>query len=148
MTDTNSTNSAYEEMLREHAKMRNLMDELKQLLFDRSVAISEIASRLVLLQAMVEVHFRTEEDSSCFPDLISHAPRVSDKVAVLIAEHGEMTVDISELVARTSSCQGTEEDWDMVNSGFAEFEEKLMQHETVENELLQEVFTEDIGSKD
>ncbi len=148
MTELNSKNKAYEVMLLEHEKLHSLLDELKQMFFERKVAFSEVSSRLVLLQALVEEHFRTEEGSDCFEDVVSHAPHVSDKVAVLVAEHAAMSACIDQLVVQASSCQGVELDWDEIGTGYEAFADKLLLHETAENELLQEVFTEDIGSKD
>ncbi len=148
MSDTNAHNDAYNELLRQHSKLRGLLDEIKLLLFERQCPFSEVASRLQDLREQVDVHFRTEEDSGCFGDLVNHAPRVSEKVVSLIAEHNDLSTEIHEIVERASSGIGQVSDWDEVSTMFGEFTAKLVNHETVENELMQEVFTEDIGSKD
>lgn len=148
MSDTNSPNESYEEILREHEKLHGLLDALRRLFAERTGPFGEVAARLSEFQELVESHFRTEEDSGCFGDLVNHAPRVSDKVETLIAEHNELSVDLSGLVELASGAQGSAEDWEEANTRFESFTARLMQHETVENELMQEVFTEDIGSKD
>ena len=148
MTNSDPVDEAYEHMLREHARLRGLLDELGRMLSERSAAITDVSGRFTELQALVSHHFRTEEESGCFGNMISHAPRVSERVEILIAEHGSMSVEIEELVVRASDCRGTHDDWEEIGRRFHRFCGRLMNHETVENELLQEVFTEDIGSKD
>jgi hypothetical protein len=80
--------------------------------------------------------------------LVNYAPHVADKVQTLIAEHNDLSDEIKELVVWVRDREGVSENWDELSARFTEFDEKLTQHETIENELLQEVFTEDIGSKD
>ena len=148
MSTRDPIDEAYEEMLREHTKLHSLLENLARTLSERSSAMTDVSSGLTELQALIGDHFRTEEDSGCFSNMISHAPRVSERVEVLIAEHGSMYIEIRELVARASDCQGSHDDWDEIGVRFRKFRGRLMKHESVENELLQEVFTEDIGSKD
>ena len=100
------------------------------------------------LHDQVDVHFQAEEASDCFPDLVSNAPRVSERVAILLAEHGELRAEIHQIVQDAVHRQGTAEDWDQLATVVQEFTAKLLSHERVENELVQEVFTDDIGSKD
>jgi iron-sulfur cluster repair protein YtfE (RIC family) len=147
MTHTNPSDDAYEKIVREHERLRSLLSELKQMLFERTVAFPEVTKRLAELQSLLASHFRTEEDSGCFGDVVNHAPHLSDKVSALISEHTELCKAIGEL-ATASQCQGQPPEWDKISSGFGEFYDKLTSHESLENELLQQVFTEDIGSKD
>ena len=148
MSGPDPVDQCYEEILREHSKLRTILDELKQLLFDRAAPIGDVAGRLTDLQSLVSSHFKAEEASGCFPNMVSHAPRVSSRVEDLIAEHGELNVAVNELVTHAAECAGGADDWELISVRFTEFTTKLMQHEMVENELMQEVFTEDIGSKD
>ena len=148
MSDTNSTDDCYEAVLREHTTLRCLLDELNKMLFERIEPFSVLSSRMVELQQLVDKHFRTEEESGCFNDLVAHAPRVSEKVGALMVEHQDLSLFVGQIVSRVLMCQGQPEDWESVHAEFGEFMVRLTQHETLENELLQEVFTEDIGSKD
>jgi hypothetical protein len=132
MSNTDSRNEAYRELLEEHTKLRGLLSDLRVMLARRSGLMIEVVGKLQQLHDQVDVHFHAEELSDCFPELVSNAPRVSERVSVQDA-------------ARR---QGTEEDWDRLATVFQEFAAQLMSHEQVENELVQEVFTDDIGSKD
>ncbi len=148
MSNADSDRKCYEALLEEHVKLRGLLAELKQILAERSAGISEVSRRLRELSELIDDHFRTEEDSECFAEMVSHAPRVSDKVNDLIAEHGELRVEIAGLVELAAECDGAAACWERIGAEFARFTERLMRHEEVENELVQVVFTEDIGSKD
>jgi hemerythrin-like domain-containing protein len=148
MSNTDSRNEAYRELLEEHTKLRGLLSDLRVMLARRSGLMKEVVGKLQQLHDQVDVHFHAEELSDCFPELVSNAPRVSERVSVLLAEHGELRAEIHQIVQDAARRQGTEEDWDRLATVFQEFAAQLMSHEQVENELVQEVFTDDIGSKD
>ncbi len=118
------------------------------MLAERTRSRRELAAQLRELDELIDSHFHGEEDSDCFPNLMDLAPRVSERVAILLAEHGELRAAIHLLVEDAARSAGTPEDWDRLAAGFRAFAAKLLQHERGENELVQEVFTEDLGSKD
>ncbi len=148
MKNADSVNECYDAMLRDHVRLRSMLEETKQVLIERSVDISDLHGKLVELNELLVEHFRIEEESGCFSGVISHAPHVSDKVGLLLAEHGEMQVELDRLVEYVAQCEGTPEAWQKIVADFEELNEKLMQHESEENELVQKVFTQDIGDKD
>lgn len=148
MSDADSVKKCYEVLLEEHVRLRGLLAELKQILLERSAEISEVSRRLRDLSELIDDHFKAEEESQCFAEMVSHAPHVSDRVNDLIAEHGELRAEIAGLVDLSGEDEGTAAGWEKIGGDFAQFTEKLMRHEEMENELVQFVFTEDIGSKD
>ncbi|MHB8866546.1 MAG: hemerythrin domain-containing protein [Pirellulaceae bacterium] len=148
MAETKFRAETYQELLEEHAKLRGLLQDLERIFTERSEPLSDVLRRLVQLQDLVDLHFAAEEESDCFPDLISHAPRVCDRVKVMLAEHGELRSEIHQLVQQGKKRGEDAANWDRWADGFRAFAAKLMTHEQTENELVQEVFTEDIGSKD
>jgi hypothetical protein len=54
----------------------------------------------------------------------------------------------SELARFASAGSGSESWWRELNSRFHVFSKELMHHEGEENQLLQEAYQDDIGSKD
>lgn len=136
----------YQDLLDEHAKLRGMLHELERRLAERQGSFAEVVTQLTELRDLVDVHFSAEEASDCFPDLIAHAPRVADRVSLMLAEHGELRSEAHLLVKGAGT--GTDQDWTRLADAFGLFTEKLMRHEQTENELVQEVFTDDIGSKD
>jgi len=148
MSDQRSTNDAYDEILRDHANLRRLLDELRQMLFEQAVDFADLKGHFFQLGEMLEGHFRTEEASGCFGEVVNQAPHVSGKVAGLIGEHADLSREINEIAVRASGGNGTADDWEVARAAFGDFTARLMQHEMLENELLQQAFTEDIGWKD
>ncbi len=75
-------------------------------------------------------------------------PTFSDRVNDLIAEHGELRGKSPVWSNWQAGVTVTAAWWEKMGGDFAQFTDRLMRHEEVENELVQLVFTEDIGSKD
>jgi hemerythrin-like domain-containing protein len=138
----------YDALLEEHTKLRGLLRVVTQMLTERSGSIAEPGAKLRELGDLIDSHFHEEEASDCFPDLVSHAPRVSERVSIMLAEHGELRAAIHQIVQDVTQCSGTPDDWQRLAAAFQAFSTKLLHHEQTENELVQEVFTDDIGSKD
>lgn len=136
----------YQDLLDEHVKLRGMLHDLESLLAERKGPFTEVVARLTALRDLVDVHFAEEEASDCFPDLIAYAPRVAERVKLMLAEHGELRSDVHFLVKSVGT--GTDQDWTRLADAFGVFTAKLTHHEQTENELVQEVFTDDLGSKD
>lgn len=148
MSDENSCDDVYQSMLDEHAHLRRMLDELHQLFSGPAAAESTVAQRVASLQSVIDEHFRTEELSGCFGEMVSQAPRFASKVEQLIVEHTELSAKVEQLAKMADEYDGSETQWKELAQAFQAFRERLLQHENVENELLQSVFTEDLGSKD
>jgi hemerythrin-like domain-containing protein len=148
MPDMDSQKDAFQLLLEEHTKLRGLLNDLREMVQQQSGSIQEVAGMIQQLHDQVDVHFQAEEASDCFPDLVNAAPRVSDRVVILLAEHGELRAEIHQLVQDARRRSGTTDDWDQLARLLQDFTGKLLTHERTEDELVQEVFTDDIGSKD
>jgi hemerythrin-like domain-containing protein len=148
MSDENSCDDVYQSMLDEHAHLRRMLDELQQLFSGHAAAKSAVVQRVASLQSVIDEHFRTEELSGCFGEMVSQAPRFAPKVEQLIMEHSELAAQVGQLATMAGEYDGSESQWQELGQAFQAFRERLLLHESVENELLQSVFTEDLGSKD
>ncbi len=148
MSSSEIRKDKFEVMLEEHAKLRELLRELEQTLAERTRSKKELSAELRELDELIDSHFHTEEASDCFPELVASAPRVSERVAVLLAEHGELRAAIHLMVEDAAQSGAAPEDWERLSTDFQAFKAKLLHHERSENELVQEVFSDDIGSKD
>jgi hemerythrin-like domain-containing protein len=136
----------YQDLLDEHVKLRGMLRDLESRLAERRGPFTDMVAQLTTLRDLIDSHFASEEASECFPDLIAYAPRVADRVSLMLAEHGELRSEVYLLVKGAGA--GTEQDWVRLADCFRGFTDKLVRHEQTENELVQEVFTDDIGSKD
>ncbi len=76
MSDADSVKKCYEVLLEEHVRLRGLLAELKQILLERTAGTAEVSRRLRELSELIDDHFKAEEGSQCFAELVSHAPHV------------------------------------------------------------------------
>ena len=148
MSDADAGRDTYQRMLQEHEQLRNLLVEVERVVAQRTVEIPHLAAKMTRLGRQLEGHFAMEEVSGCFAEMVNVAPRVSDRVNAFIGEHASFQAEMGSVIDLVNQCHGTSEDWDRIEARFTEFSRKLMDHEAAENELLQQVFTEDIGAKD
>ena len=148
MKQENKTREVYEEMLREHEELRELLGKANQLTTDCTASVSEVQEAITSLCEHIGNHFEAEESGGYFEEAVLQAPRVSERVAALKDQHAQMREQITKMVEFVGSFQGTSDHWKELGEHVHRFSVDLMQHENKENELLQEVFTDDIGSKD
>ena len=118
MSNADSIKKCYEVLLEEHVRLRGLLAELKQILLERSAEIPEVSRRLRDLNELIDDHFKAEEESQCFAEMVSHAPHVSDRVNDLIAEHGELRAEIAGLVDLSVEGDGTAACWEKIGGDF------------------------------
>ena len=128
---------------RRHVKLRGVASLIRALLRNTSVELrgrrravhgrssaDERSRENFAVDDQVDVHFHAEEASDCFPDLVSHAPRVSDRVAILLAEHGELRAEIHQIVAGRGAVSGDARGLASAGDGdSSEFTAKLLNHE-------------------
>ncbi len=149
MSDDKSQNEDLcEQIQREHDELRELLGNVHQTLVNRSESVANVAQVMGSLREHAITHFREEEEDGFFDQVISIAPRVTERANGIRDEHQQLAAEVDRLVEMTSGGDGSPAWWQQLNDAFHEFSKDLMHHESKENELLQEVYTEDIGSAD
>lgn len=133
----------YDEIRREHEHLRELLGTLDQTLIARREAADKLAAMVSSLQEHVRVHFQEEEDGGFFHEIVSQAPRMSDRADELKHEHVGLAAAVVELV---SIADEENELCKSLDTRFREFSKALMHHESKENELLLDAYEEDIGA--
>jgi DnaK suppressor protein len=112
---------------------------------------AQSAVRVVLgiFRRDLEAHFRLEEDSDYFEDLISAAPRLSQRVSKLGDQHRELLERLGELIVAARSANETERsEWESLASKFEQIAEILAHHERLESELACNAYLDDAGGGD
>lgn len=148
MAELGGSDELYARVREEHRTLRALLEGVEQAFGRGASALVMVVERLEALSGQLHRHFGLEEASDCFAEMVAHAPRVADRAATLLGEHCQLREMLDDLIARTRQGGGSLTRWDEVSASFVEFRARLNDHEQRENELMQEVFTEDIGSKD
>jgi hypothetical protein len=138
----------FDPFVHEHESLHHTLGELRCLLEERrspekvTVALAEFADH-------VRVHFAHEEEAEGFFDsVVDQAPRLKTRAEVLIAEHADMARELTQLSEYAKDGVVSEEWWTHLNDAFESFWQRFCRHERSENDLVQEAFHDDIGSKD
>ena len=137
-----------EAIRREHAELRALLGQMSEILSARQVPLEEVVRKLSSLRDQLDSHFRHEESEGFFEQIADHAPRLAGRIKGLCSEHVNMLDDLDELLEQVMQGDGSDGWWQFIAAAFHDLSKRLMEHERVENELLQRAYTDDIGSKD
>lgn len=137
-----------EQLLGEHTAICELVTTLYRVLAERHEPVNRVGHLLETLQERLDAHFLDEEHSTLFEDLVRRAPHLAEEVHRLKGEHGQLRVRLQALRHAVNGTPLDAETWDRAEREFRGFHDQLFHHEAHENELLQRVFGEDIGSKD
>ncbi len=148
MTEQELSHEFYEQVRQEHEELRNWLGKLHQTLSQRSDTVSEVTAQVEGLIEHLNRHFQDEEDGGFFHQLVEQAPRYADRTNALREEHTQLRAQAADLAAAARSGEGSDSWWQQLDKDFHEFSRFLMRHENLENELLQDVYDEDVGSKD
>ena len=142
------THEFYEEVLREHRDLLAIVRRIRQAIGDRRGGKSGLPTMLAELSAHLSTHFAFESDGGYLNEALENAPRLQGRADALEAQHPKLLTLVMEL--RQQVNEGTESDawWEHIEQRFADFSKMLIEHESGENQLVQEAFDRDTGSQD
>jgi iron-sulfur cluster repair protein YtfE (RIC family) len=149
MSDPTASQHEINERIRqEHDRLRDLLGLISREMSARKGTAAEIARQLRSLRDQLNAHFVEEEDHGFFEQITSQAPRFSRETSKLCDEHVDMLNKTDKLISDAEEGDGSDNWWSGLVSAFHDLSRELMQHEHEENELLQQVYFDDIGEKD
>ncbi len=129
----------------QHARLNSMIRALDHRLHSLRESVSDVSHELGDLGYYLEEHFEAEEQGGYFRLVIERAPHLASRAGRLEVQHPDLMQQAHQLVERISACL---HETDQLQSGFEHFSKELAQHEQGENELLQDAYTQDIGSQD
>jgi hypothetical protein len=154
LTGTVTVNAAFLQEIKEvNQELWSLLSELRHRC-QRPLAPSQcrlLIDKLCQLRDQLALHFALEEAYGYFEDPVYVAPRLSRQAEQLRDEHKGLYLDLCELVDRAERMFYDEQHaalalW--IGPEFLEFDARLRDHESRENELIFEAYDEDIGVGD
>ncbi|TWT74547.1 Hemerythrin HHE cation binding domain protein [Posidoniimonas polymericola] len=148
MTDETKPDLAQPIIQSEHEELLSLLRSLKRRLDGPAWGDQMVASLLDSLREHLDTHFTYEESEDGFDHLARRAPWTSDRIDALVAEHRRLMASACDLASRARSGPRTVPVWQELQNGFERLHDDLVAHESKEHDLLQEVYTQDIGDKD
>jgi hypothetical protein len=147
MDSESPESKSYQEVLEDHVQLKGLLADIHAALEERA-DIEQVSRMLAQLGDRIVAHFTLEEDGGYFTEAIMHSPRLVARANRLMAQHPKLSAKARAVIEGAEADQGTETWWQETRQFFDEFREALAQHERGEDELLQEAYTQDIGSND
>jgi hypothetical protein len=90
-------------------------------------------------------HFRFEEQNGYMDAIRRREPRLERAIQELLEEHRVLKDQLDELIAATQT--GKDQDAALPD-GVHKWIQHLRRHEAAENRLMEEAYTQDIGSED
>lgn len=138
----------HDRIVHEHAALRRMLNHVSEALNDRYAPLSLLSQRLAELRDEISDHFIIEEQGGFFRQVTTDAPRLRPKADRLLQQHLQLYTEIANIAEQAGQLAGTQIERDELLSRFEQFCKDLSDHEHKENELLQETYTSDVGTKD
>ena len=148
----------FEMMKHEHQELIDLLGQVRNALDpaakdpaakDPDVKDATEVKRLMTdLCDHVRSHFEHEEEGGYLHEVLEHAPRLTNLAEKLLQQHATLS-EIAEKLCwhvKTEPSEGTW--WKELEEMFDDFSKQLLKHEAQEDGLVQEAFTQDIGTGD
>jgi hypothetical protein len=142
----------------EHDELRGMLRSLGKRVRDAAAsgaegadgarARSEAASLLGELEQRLPHHFATEEQAGFLSEAVTQAPRLWRRADELRAECAVLAEGLTSLGTRMRSAGRRTRRWQELDAECRRFAEAYHDHESRENQLIHEAWSEDIGAVD
>jgi hypothetical protein len=132
----------------QHERMNSLLEAIENRFQHERKPTRNLVSLVNALAVHLQTHFELEESDGYLSDLVQKSPGLAATVDRLMHEHSELMGDVNELVKRVREDFAINQDTSDLAHRFGTFRGKLAAHEHEENQLLQEAYNLDLGTKD
>jgi hypothetical protein len=133
-----------QEMIQAHAVLDRSLEQLERV--THSAQGRHLYEVLHLLQGVAEelqAHFNLEERDGYMASVLKHAPQFTHRAQELLGEHGHLKTSLVALIQEASS-KLPDDFWARVSEWLAQ----VRQHESRENQVVQEAFNRDTAGED
>lgn len=151
ITRTVTINAAFlQEIKEDNQRLREIFCMLRDKETPWRLTVRELAELVAQLRDQLATHFALEEAFGYFEHPVRVAPHLGEKAEELISEHESLYAAACELAetgdrySRHSGEHHARQMW----SQFKEFDAMFQRHESRENELIMQAFTDDLGVGD
>lgn len=129
----------------QHQELSTLIDDLRTTVARPSRDRDALQDAIHNLTELVTHHFECEEDGGYFSDAVERAPRLHTHALELCLRHEALSEQLNSL-ARS----GVESPvwWQQIENDTERFIASLLDHEADEKAMLQQAYSEDLGTGD
>ncbi|MBI3407811.1 MAG: hemerythrin domain-containing protein [Planctomycetes bacterium] len=144
MTDTETAlasalRTAHSQLLRD---LRALEDSVR---LAAKSGFDDLHDRLAATYNHVQKHFRLEEENGYLDAVKKIGPHLERSIEGLRREHKKLTEDLAKLIDESGSQTETD---DSLRQRMLSWVNEVRQHETKENDLIQDAFNLDLAAED
>lgn len=132
----------------DHESLRQLLVNLQSAIQLRQQLPSVVAEMVVETAERVLAHFWHEEGGGHLSQAVDAAPHLAQQAHALLDEHGELALQLRELMAWATVDVNLDPWWSRLDGLYAAFFSRFTAHEQAENRLLQLAFNEDLAAED
>jgi len=132
----------------EHRQLDQLFLRIRSELTPESGMPSSIALLFKELVERVSFHFAHEEEGGYYSEVIEQAPRLATVAEQLQKQHAHLLSIAEQLHREIEQVPEAAVRCHPIRVNFEEFVRQCSEHEAAENQLVQDAYTLDIGSKD
>ncbi|MBI3949695.1 MAG: hemerythrin domain-containing protein [Acidobacteria bacterium] len=144
-----------DELLREHEVERGIVRQLELLVEEGGLVGQEsewgrrMCDELSAFRRHLQRHFALEEEGGFMLEVVARMPQASEQVEKLRQEHGETLKVIDELIHDSSLlAYGTSLSLAELRNRILEVFSTIRRHEAEENELIQQIFYQEVSVAD
>ena len=148
MSSVNWEHEFFEVMQTEHKQLTDLLTEIGATVSAQERDKNHVTDLISRLSELVESHFSHEERGGYLKDALERAPRLTPQAELLLDQHAPLQEEVEKLRLLVHSGVESAAWWTRIESDFHKFASRLINHEHAENMLVQEAYTEDIGTGD
>lgn len=131
-------------ILQQHRELLELLARIERVLGERSASVADAARLLGQLGDQLVKHFTLEEGDGYFSEALTQAPQLVARANDLLAQHPKMTAMAREL----AGAEPGPEWWTETRRRYQAFVAELRAHERLEDQLLQQAYTQDLSAHD
>jgi iron-sulfur cluster repair protein YtfE (RIC family) len=144
---------SFQQTLDEHRECMAYVTKLEACLDhqpdDTSRWVGQLLDHLPGLARTMREHFADEERGPLFSELPTRHPHIADRLDTLKDEHPRMVTEIDKIIELTGEMREAEVyELRELNARIQLFVARLRRHEAAENELMYELYWNDIGTGD
>jgi len=142
----------YRKAMEEHKEIRAILTRLHAALrCGEETPVSsfgDLCEMVAELSTHLRAHFAIEEDGGFMTPVLEERPNAVDTVDRLKGEHEEILDQCDEIQRILQSSSASSDQVDGICERLRSLIEQLHEHERLEDELIQSVFVDDMGTKD
>ncbi len=149
MKESDQSIVAFDAHEQEHANLEKLLATWGAMVAEKKANRNDVSVLLAGLIETLQSHFDHEEhEQGFFKTVVKQAPWLSEQAQTLMDEHCGMCQMLERVHSHAQEDSPHDAWWTKHTDEFQQFRRSFLRHERSENDLLQQAFTQDIGSND